>query len=212
MSHNSVWQSLSPSTSLHRYRKQTWLPGCKGMDGYVGRLGLTYTCYFWLIRTCCTAQETPLDTLQRPIWEKSGNVDVYNWFTFLKLTQHSWVDILQYTSSILQENFFKGVRTFDCIKNDTVNMKVKFLLVLFCFIFMVKDSTKHQGEVNDKISCRKRVASPGSMHDAGCLGLVHWDGPEGWYGEGGGRRVRDGEHMYTCGGFILIFGKTNTIM
>ena len=36
--------------------------------------------------------------------------------------------------------------------------------------------------------------------------------PEGWYGEGGGRRVQDGEHMYTCGRFILIFGKTNTIM
>jgi len=32
------------------------------------------------------------------------------------------------------------------------------------------------------------------------------------HGEGGGRRVQDGEHMYTCGGFILIFGKTNTIM
>ena len=46
----------------------------------------------------------------------------------------------------------------------------------------------------------------------GCLGLVHWDDPEGWNGEGGGRRVQDGEHMYTCGGFILIFGKTNTIM
>ena len=61
------------------------------------------------------------------------------------------------------------------------------------------------------ISCMKRVASPGSMHDTGCLGLVHWDDPEGWYEEGGGRRVRDGEHMYTCGGFILIFGKTNTI-
>ena len=30
--------------------------------------------------------------------------------------------------------------------------------------------------------------------------------------KGGGRRVQDGEHMYTCGGFILIFGKTNTIM
>ena len=28
----------------------------------------------------------------------------------------------------------------------------------------------------------------------------------------GGRRVQGGEHMYTCGGFILIFGKTNTIM
>ena len=50
-----------------------------------------------------------------------------------------------------------------------------------------------------------------SMQDTGCLGLVHWDDPEGWYGEGEGRRVQDGEHMYTCGGFILIFGKTNTI-
>ena len=38
------------------------------------------------------------------------------------------------------------------------------------------------------------------------------DDPEGWNGEGGGRRVQDGEHMYTCGGFILIFGKTNTII
>ena len=34
------------------------------------------------------------------------------------------------------------------------------------------------------ISCMKRVPSPGSMHDTGCLGLVHWDDPEGWYGEG----------------------------
>ena len=32
------------------------------------------------------------------------------------------------------------------------------------------------------ISCMKRVANPGSMHDTGCLGLVHWDDPEGWYG------------------------------
>ena len=58
----------------------------------------------------------------------------------------------------------------------------------------------------------KKKASPGSMHDTGCLGLVHWDNPEGWNGEGGGRRVQDGEHMYTCGGFISIFGKTNTIL
>ena len=43
-----------------------------------------------------------------------------------------------------------------------------------------------------KISCMKRDASPGSIHDTGCLGLVHWDDPEGWYGEGGGRRVQDG--------------------
>ena len=62
------------------------------------------------------------------------------------------------------------------------------------------------------ISYMKRVTSPGSMHDTGCLGLVYRDDPEGWYGEGGGRRIQDGEHMYTCGGFILIYGKTNTIL
>ena len=62
------------------------------------------------------------------------------------------------------------------------------------------------------ISCMKRVASPGSIHDSGCLGLVHWDDPEGWYGEGGGRGIQDGEHVYTCGGFMLMYGKTNTIL
>ena len=45
------------------------------------------------------------------------------------------------------------------------------------------------------ISYKKRIASSGSMQDTGCLGLVHWDDPEGWYGEGGGRGVHDGEHM-----------------
>ena len=54
----------------------------------------------------------------------------------------------------------------------------------------------------------KRIASPGSMQDTGCLGLVHWDDPEGWNGEGGGRRVQDGEHMYTRGGFMSSMAKT----
>jgi len=59
------------------------------------------------------------------------------------------------------------------------------------------------------ISYMKRIASPSSVHDTGFLGLVHWDDPEGWYGEGGGRGVWDGEHVYSCGGFMLIYGKTN---
>ena len=33
------------------------------------------------------------------------------------------------------------------------------------------------------------------MLDTGCLGLVHWDDPEGWDGEGGGRGFRIGD---TC--------------
>ena len=41
------------------------------------------------------------------------------------------------------------------------------------------------------------------MHDTRCLGMMHWNDPGGWYGEGGGRVVQDGEHVYTCG-FILI--------
>ena len=41
------------------------------------------------------------------------------------------------------------------------------------------------------ISCMKRVASPGSMHETGCSGLVRWDDPEGWGGEGGGFRMGD---------------------
>ena len=41
----------------------------------------------------------------------------------------------------------------------------------------------------------------------GCLGLVHWDDPEGWYEEGGRRRVQDWEHMYTRGGFMLGMAK-----
>ena len=30
------------------------------------------------------------------------------------------------------------------------------------------------------ISYKKRIASPGSVHETGCLGLVHWEDPEGW--------------------------------
>ena len=62
------------------------------------------------------------------------------------------------------------------------------------------------------ISYMKRITSPGSMLDTGCLGLVHWDDPEGWYREGGGRGLQDGEHVYTRGEFMLMYGKTNTIL
>ena len=57
-----------------------------------------------------------------------------------------------------------------------------------------------------------RIASSGLMHDTGCLGLAHWDDPEGWDREGGGRGVQDGERIYTHGRFKSIYGKTNTIL
>ena len=45
------------------------------------------------------------------------------------------------------------------------------------------------------------------MQDTGSLGLVHWDDLGGWYGEGKGRGVQDGEHVYTRGGCMLMYGK-----
>ena len=60
------------------------------------------------------------------------------------------------------------------------------------------------------LSYVKQIASPGSMHETGCSGPVHWDDPEGWDGEGGGRGVQDGGHMYTRGGFMSkMYGKNH---
>ena len=51
----------------------------------------------------------------------------------------------------------------------------------------------------------KQITSLGSMHEAECSGLVHWDDPEGWDGELSGR----GEHMYTHGWFMSMYGKNH---
>ena len=60
-----------------------------------------------------------------------------------------------------------------------------------------------------KLSYVKWITSPGSMHETGCSGLVHWEDPEGWDGEGGGRGLPDGEHMYTHGWFMSMYGKNH---
>ena len=62
------------------------------------------------------------------------------------------------------------------------------------------------------ISCNNPIASLCPMQDTACLGLVHRDDSERCYGEGGGRGVKDWELMYTCGGFMSMYGKTNTVL
>ena len=49
------------------------------------------------------------------------------------------------------------------------------------------------------------------MHETVHSGLVQWDDPEGWDGEGGGREGQDGEHMYvyTHGWFMWMYGKNH---
>ena len=59
------------------------------------------------------------------------------------------------------------------------------------------------------LSYVKQIPSPGLMHETGCSGLVHWDDPEGWDGDGGGRKGQDREHMYTHGWFTWMYGKNH---
>ena len=59
------------------------------------------------------------------------------------------------------------------------------------------------------LSYVKQIASPGLMHETWCSGPVHWGDPEGWDGEGRGRGVQDGEHMYTQGWFMWMYGKNH---
>ena len=59
------------------------------------------------------------------------------------------------------------------------------------------------------LSYVKMIASPGSMHETGCSGMLHWNDPEGWGGEVDGREGQDGEHMYTHGWFMWVYGKNH---
>ena len=51
-----------------------------------------------------------------------------------------------------------------------------------------------------------------TFHQKFKTAFQHWHDPEGWYGEGVGRGVQDGEHVYTHGRLMLMYGKTNTIL
>ena len=59
------------------------------------------------------------------------------------------------------------------------------------------------------LSYVKQIASPSSMHETGHSKPVHWDDPEWWDGEGDGRGVQDGGHMYTRGWFMSVYGKNH---
>ena len=62
------------------------------------------------------------------------------------------------------------------------------------------------------LSCKDRIPSLCPMQDTACLGLVHGDDPQRCYGEGDGRGVHVWECMYTRGGFMSMYGKTNTVL
>ena len=63
------------------------------------------------------------------------------------------------------------------------------------------------------LSYVKQLASPGSMHDTGCSRLVHWDDPEEWDGEGGGRGGSGwGTHVNPWQIHVNVWQNTTTIL
>ena len=62
------------------------------------------------------------------------------------------------------------------------------------------------------LSYVKQIASPGSMHETGCSGLVHWDDPEEWDEEGGGRGFRMGNTCIPMADSHQCMAKTTTIL
>ena len=58
----------------------------------------------------------------------------------------------------------------------------------------------------------KWIAGPGLMHETGRSELVHWDDPEGWDGEGGGKGVQDGNTCALVADSRQCMAKTTTIL
>ena len=63
------------------------------------------------------------------------------------------------------------------------------------------------------LSYVKQMTSASSVHKVGHPKPVLWDNPEGWGGDRCGRDFRMGGHVYTCGQFMLLYGKNchNTV-
>ena len=62
------------------------------------------------------------------------------------------------------------------------------------------------------LSYVKQITSPGSMHETGCSGLVHWDDPEGWNGEGMRGGLRMGNTRTPMADSCQCMAKTTTIL
>ena len=97
-------------------------------------------------------------------------------------------------------------------EQSSILIQKKIIFVMTFLILFASYICANKDLYISKENENTNLKTEGSIQDTGCLGLVHWDDPQGWYGDGGGRGVQDGEHVYTRGGFILMYGKTNTIL
>ena len=58
----------------------------------------------------------------------------------------------------------------------------------------------------------KQITSPGSIHETGHSGPVHWDDPEGWDGEGSKRGAQDGDTCTPVADSCPCMAETTTIL
>ena len=93
-------------------------------------------------------------------------------------------------------NRFKGLDLIDRVPED---------------LWTEVHDTVPEAVVIKTIPKKKKCKKAKWFSDEALQTAMNWDNPEGWYGEGGGRGVQDGEHVYTHGGFMLMYGKTNTV-
>ena len=56
------------------------------------------------------------------------------------------------------------------------------------------------------------MISPSLIHETGHSNPVHWDNPEGWGGEGGGRGVQDGDTCAPMADSCQCTAKTTAIL
>ena len=68
------------------------------------------------------------------------------------------------------------------------------------------------GKIFSILSYMKWITSPGSIHETGCSGLVHWDDAEGWDGEGGGRGFRMGTQVHPWWIHVNVWQNHNNIV
>ena len=140
-------------------------------------------------------------------WEGGSylGTHVHPWWIHVNVWQNQYSTVKQNKVKIKIKKKSLQAIINSAAMNIGVHVSLSILVSSVCMIW-------ENGIETCIISCKKRIASLCLMQDTGCLGLVHGDDPERCYGAGGGRGVHIWERMYTRGGFMSMYGKTNTVL
>ena len=126
------------------------------------------------------------------IYEKSGQQwivkrGIPDIFSNLKNFKYIHIKKCKLFSPLLDLNRFSSSDQYHMASQHSQNI-CKFIYIILCEI-----------DRHSRFNAWDRM-----LRDAlGCT----WDDPEWWDGEGGGKGVQDGEHMYTHGWFMSVYGK-----